>query len=228
MIRFVLLDLDDTILDFHRAEALAVSRTLSEIGVEPTEATVRRYSEVNAAHWRMLERGEITRHEVLTGRFRQLFSELGVERDPEQTLRIYESHLSRGHFFIPGAEALLETLSKRYALYLVSNGNRTVQKGRLESAQIGRYFKDIFISQDIGADKPNKLYFDRCFARIPYFDPAQAILVGDSPTSDILGGVNAGVRTVWFNPHRRPPHPEIRADYEIDDLAQLPPLLEIL
>ncbi len=228
MIRFVLMDLDDTILDFHRAEAAAVSKTLLRLGVEPTEQIVQRYSEVNAAHWRMLERGEITRPQVLTGRFRQLFSEIGADCDPEQTQQIYESHLSQGHYFIPGAEQLLEDLSGKYLLYLVSNGNAAVQEGRLKSSGIEPYFEEIFISELIGADKPSKAYFDRCFARIPDFDPDHAILIGDSPTSDILGGINAGVKTCWFNPHHRPPHPEIRADFEIHQLCQIPPLLSTL
>ena len=228
MIRFVLMDLDDTILDFHRAEAAAVSKTLLRLDIEPTEQIVQRYSEVNAAHWRMLERGEIARPQVLTGRFRQLFSEICVGCDPEQTQQIYEAYLSQGHYFIPGAEQLLEDLHGKYLLYLVSNGNAVVQEGRLKSSGIIPYFEEIFISELIGADKPSKAYFDRCFAKIPDFDPEQAILIGDSPTSDILGGVNAGVKTCWFNPYHRPPHPEISADFEIDHLCQIPPLLSTL
>lgn len=228
MIRFVLLDLDDTILDFHRAEAEAVSKTFLRLGIEPSEEIVRRYSEVNASHWRMLERGEITRPQVLTGRFRQLFSEIGADCDPEQTQQIYEAYLSQGHYFIPGAEQLLEDLYGNYLLYLVSNGNAAVQEGRLKSAGISYYFEEIFISELIGADKPSKTYFDRCFARIPDFDPRKAILIGDSPTSDILGGINAGVKTCWFNPQHRPPHPEICADFELDHLCQVPSLLSAL
>lgn len=228
MIRFVLLDLDDTILDFHRAEATAVSKTFLRLGIEPTAQLVQRYSEVNAAHWRMLERREITRQQVLTGRFRHLFSEIGADCDPEQTQQIYEAYLSQGHYFIPGAEALLEELHGKFLLYLVSNGNAAVQEGRLKSAGIAPFFEEIFISEHIGADKPSKQYFDRCFARIPDFDPDQAILIGDSPTSDILGGINAGVKTCWFNPNHRPPHLQIHPDFEIDCLSKLIPLLEAL
>lgn len=228
MIRFVLMDLDDTILDFHRAEAAAVSRTFEILGIDPKPELVQRYSEINAAHWRMLERGEITRPQVLTGRFFQLFSEIGANCDPERTQQIYEAHLSRGHYFIPGAEQLLSDLRGKYLLYLVSNGNAVVQEGRLKSSGIAHYFEDIFISEIIGADKPSKEYFDRCFVRIPEFDPKQAILIGDSPTSDILGGIRAGVKTCWFNPQHCPPHPDIHADYEIDRLSAFPALLETI
>ena len=226
MIRFVLMDLDDTILDFHRAEAAAVSRTFERMGIEPSTELVQRYSEINAAHWRMLERGEITRPQVLIGRFRQLFSEIGADCDPEKTQQIYEAHLSRGHYFIPGAEQLLRDLHGEYLLYLVSNGNAVVQEGRLKSAGIAPFFEDIFISEEVGADKPSREYFDRCFAKIPEFQPEQAILIGDSPTSDILGGIHAGVKTCWFNPDHRPPHPDIQADFEIDRLSALPALLK--
>ena len=225
MIDTVLLDLDDTILDFHKAEAIAVRQALTEMGVDVTDAIVARYSELNAQQWRLLEAGEITRAQVLTRRFELLYAELGLTRSGEETQQRYECLLSQGHYFLPGAEELLETLSQRYALYLVSNGNAVVQEGRLKSANIGRYFQDMFISEHIGADKPQKLFFDRCFQRMPGFRRETAIIVGDSPTSDIRWGINAGIRTCWFNPHHKPPHPDIPADYEIDALSKLPPLL---
>lgn len=226
MIETVLLDLDDTILDFHKAEAIALRRALTEMDVSVTDAICERYSEINAAQWRALEAGEITRKQVLTRRFELLYAELGVMRSPEETQRRYEGYLSQGHYFIPGAEELLEALFPRCALYLVSNGNAVVQEGRLKSANISRYFREIFISEHIGADKPSRVYFDRCFARIPGFRRETAILVGDSLTSDIRGGINAGVRTCWFNPRHKPKNPDIPADYEIDALSDLPPLLE--
>lgn len=226
MIRFVLLDLDDTILDFHRAEAKAIRKTLMELGAPADDAVIKRYSEINAEHWRRLESGEITRQQVLTGRFQQLFLELEVDLDASVTQRVYENYLSQGHYFVPGAETLLEMLCSTYRLFLVSNGNAVVQEGRLRSANISHYFEDIFISEKIGADKPSKIYFDCCFSQIEQFDPSEAILIGDSPTSDILGGINAGVKTCWFNPHHRSPHPSIHADYEVDSLLQIPDLLQ--
>lgn len=226
MIKTVLLDLDDTILDFHKAEGIALRKALTEMDVPVSDEIAERYSEINAAQWRALERGEITRQQVLTRRFRFLYAELGVERSAEETQKRYEHYLSQGHYFLPGAEELLKALYPKYDLYLVSNGNAVVQEGRLKSANISRYFREIFISEHIGADKPSKVYFDRCFAKIPGFQKETAILVGDSLTSDIRGGINAGVRTCWFNPNHKPKNPEIPADYEIDKLSDLPPLLE--
>ena len=117
-------------------------------------------------------------------------------------------------------------LSEKYALYLVSNGNLKVQEGRLKSANISHYFRDIFISEKIGADKPSRVFFERCFAAIPDFDRSRSIIVGDSLTSDILGGINAGIRTCWFNPNDKPSDPLIVPDYMIRDLRALPLLIE--
>ena len=223
---FVLLDLDDTILDFHQAEANAVSKTLAQLGIEPEESIIRRYSQINAGRWELLERGLITREEVLTSRFEMLFSELGVERSGVEAQKIYEGLLGRGHWFMPGAEALLKELYGKYRLFVVSNGNLSVQDSRIASAGIAGYFEEIFISQKIGFDKPRKEFFDACFARIPGFDRERAIIVGDSLTSDIQGGINAGIKTCWYDPRVKTPREDIRPDYRITALDQLPALLE--
>lgn len=222
----VLFDLDDTLLDFHKAEAVAIRRTLTAVGAPANDETAARYSEINDAHWKRLEKGELTRVQVLTGRFAQLFRELGVSFSPEDAWHIYERNLSEGHWFIDGAVELLETLAPHYTLCLVSNGTASVQDKRIESAGIARYFEQIFISQRVGVNKPATAFFDHCFAALPHLDRDRTIIVGDSLTSDILGGRNAGIRTCWFNPHHLPPRADIPADYEIAALCELPPLLK--
>jgi 2-haloacid dehalogenase len=137
-------------------------------------------------------------------------------------------NLAQGHYFLPGAEAAVARLSEKYKLYLVSNGTTDVQMSRLESAGIGKYFQEIFISQDIGVDKPDKVFFDRCFARIPGFEKQKAMIVGDSLTSDIQGGRNAGIATCWVNPKEKPAREDIPADYQIKALSELEALLETL
>lgn len=227
MIECLLLDLDDTILDFHKAERIALSKTIRDFGVEPTEEVLTLYHAINKRHWEMLERGELTRAQVLVNRFGVLFAQLGVAVDPEQCARAYEKNLSVGHYFLPGAEEAVAALSRKYRLFLVSNGTASVQKGRMTSANLYRFFEQVFVSQEIGFNKPAKAYFDACFARIPNFDPKKAIIVGDSLTSDILGGKNAGIATVWVNPNHLPAG-EIVADHEIEGLYQLPALLETI
>ena len=197
MMEFLFLDLDDTILDFHKAERIALSKTLREFGVEPTEDVLALYHRINRWHWEQLEQGKLTREEVLVGRFAALLRELGVSADAVRCTRSYEGNLAVGHYFLP-------------------------------SANLYRFFETVFISQELGFNKPAKEFFDACFARIPDFDPKKAVMVGDSLTSDILGGKNAGITTVWVNPERRLPHPEIVPDYEIESLAQLEALLETM
>ena len=228
MIEFLFLDLDDTILDFHKAEYIALGKTFRGFGLEPTEDVMARYSLINKAHWERLERKELTREEVLVGRFAVLFGEYSIKVDPTLCARTYEDNLSIGHYFLPGAEEALERLSKKYKLYLASNGTAKVQAGRLASANISHYFQEIFVSQEIGANKPDILYFQRCFAKIPNFDAERSMMVGDSLTSDILGGIQAGMKTCWVNPNGKT-HPEnIRPDYEIKALWDLEALLETL
>lgn len=226
MIEFLLLDLDDTILDFHKAERIAITKTIRDFGVEPTEAVLSRYHDINKWHWEQLELGNMTREEVLVGRFAKVFQEFGVAVDPVAVARAYEKNLSIGHYFLPGAEAAVDALYKKYRLFLTSNGTASVQKGRMTSANLYRFFEKVFVSQEIGHNKPAKAYFDACFAQIPNFDPEKAMIVGDSLSSDILGGINAGIKTCWVNPTHAAPKNGIKPDFEIEALHQLPALLE--
>ena len=204
MIKYLFLDLDNTILDFTKAESIAIRRTMSVYGLEPTDALARRYSAVNDRHWKALERGELTRDQVVVGRFAAFFGEQGIAVDAAAVAKTYETLLSQGHYFLPGAEeAVKEKLYDKYKLYLASNGTAVVQKGRMTSADLYPYFEESFVSQELGHNKPSLEYFQAAFARIPGFDPNECLMVGDSLTSDILGGKNAGLRTVWVNPHHK-------------------------
>ena len=181
----------------------------------------------NQLHWQMMERGEITREQVLVDRFAMLFRELGKTADPVAVARSYEKLLGVGHYYLPGAEQTLkQELFGKYRLFLVSNGTASVQHSRLESAGLYPYFEQVFISEELGSHKPEPAFFDACFAKIPDFDRTQALMVGDSLTSDILGGIRSGLRTCWVNPQGKDAPPEIQPDYQIQGLSQLPALLE--
>ncbi len=225
MTEFLFLDLDDTILDFQKAERIALAKSIREFGVEPTEAVLARYHEINKWHWEQLELGKLTRDQVKQDRFAALFRELGEPGDAAACARTYEHNLAIGHYFLPGAEEALEQLHGKYRLFLASNGTASVQKGRMTSANLYRFFEQVFVSQEVGYNKPSLEYFQACFARIPGFCPERAMMVGDSLTSDILGGIRAGIPTVWVNPQHKPSG-DIRPDYEIEALSQLPRLLE--
>lgn len=226
MIEFLFLDLDDTILDFQKAERLALAKTLESFGLPPTDTVLARCHEINREHWERLERKELTRQQVLVGRFAALFAEMGLSAQAEKVARAYEENLSQGHYFLPGAEEALQSLSKKYKLYLASNGTARVQAGRLKSAGIIPFFQEIFVSEEMGYNKPDPAYFDACFARIPGFRKDRAMMVGDSLTSDILGGIQAGIATCWVNPHHKTG--SIRPDYEIESIVQLEALLKNL
>lgn len=228
MYEFLFLDLDDTILDFQKAEAVAIAKALRNAGIDPTEETKALYSQINKRHWEMLERGEITRDQVKVFRFAQLFEALGVEADAKDAAMDYERLLAIGHYFLPGAEEAVASLSTKYRLFLASNGTASVQKGRMTSANLYRFFEKVFVSEEIGANKPSKEYFCRCFAQIMGFDREKALIVGDSLTSDILGGNRAGIATCWVNPKGAPRREDIHVDYEIKALSELEGLLNTL
>lgn len=225
MKKFVLLDMDDTILDFHKAERIALEKTLVMLGLEPSETVLSRYSEINAEQWRLLELGKLTREQVKERRYRLLFEEFCIDEDPVKAARTYEHNLSIGHYFIDGAEEMLETLSREYELYLVSNGSTDIQMPRIASGNIARYFRGIFISEAIGHNKPSKAYFDAVFAVIPDFEKEKAVIVGDSLSSDIKGGKVAEITTIWFNPSGKLIEKEPFPDYVISKLSELPMLL---
>lgn len=225
MIDTILFDLDNTLLDFDQAERIALTQTLLRLRIRPSEVILNRYSELNLAQWKLLEQGKLSRSEVKTRRYQILFDELGAACSAGEAAKIYESLLEVGHYFIDGAEELLRILSPRYRLYVVTNGTASVQKSRIKSADIGRYLAGVFISEEIGFNKPSSEFFDDCFAQIPNFRKNASIIVGDSISSDIQGGKNAGIQTVWFNPARLPNDSGVLPDYEIHELKELELLL---
>lgn len=228
MVEILLLDLDDTILDFGWAEEQAITRTMTDFGIDPTPETRSLYSRINKDYWRRLERKELTHEQVRVGRFAEFFRTIGADADANACADTYVGYLAQGHHFLPGAEDAVKRLSGKYRLFLVTNGNAPVQKGRLKSADLPRYFENIFISQEIGANKPAVEFFDRCFVQIPDFAKEKAMIVGDNLMSDILGGSNAGIATCWVNPKHLPRQEGIRVDYEIERIAQLETILDTL
>ena len=229
MIRVVLLDLDDTVFDFLYAEAEALRSLLRFYGIEPTEQTVQRYSEINDAHWKRLERQELTRAEVQVGRFEQLFGELGVTVDPEEANVRYKAMIAKIQRYIDGAEEMLADLrAGGYRIYVVSNGSKSVQTGRLAIAGLTDFFDGVFLSEELGVEKPDRRFFDACFRAADVSSKDETIILGDSLTSDILGGIHAGIKTCWFNQRGKAPRADIVPDYEISHLSQFIPLLKTL
>jgi len=232
MYKFLFIDLDDTILDFKKSEHKAIRKTLREAGIEPTDAVCARYSAINKGYWERLERKEVTRAQLQVGRFADLMAEYGIQGDAKACADRYMENLSEGTDCIPGAVETLKRfytdLRTQYKRYLVTNGNLETQVKRIQNSGLVRYFTEVYISGAIGVDKPDKEFFRYCFTRIPDFDPKQAMIIGDSLTSDILGGKNAGIATCWVNPDHKVAPPELQPDYEIENITQLEALLESL
>ncbi len=225
MIENLLIDLDDTLLDFGRAERVALTKTLLRCKCEPTEDILCRYHQINASLWRALEEGKIARAVLLTERFRRLSEEFSLSLDAQQVQSHYMEYLSMGYFLIPGALQMLDALSQQYTLYIASNGNVQTQLNRIAGAGLSGYFADVFLSESLGYNKPDTAFFDACLLRMKGAHRHNTVMIGDSLHSDILGGMRAGLRTVWFNPRHAPLPDDIRPDAVMDSPAQLPSLL---
>lgn len=227
MIKTVFLDLDDTVLDFGRGERHALIGAFKKLNIPCDDRTIDRYVEINLDCWRALERGELTLNEVLYGRFEKLFSEIKISASVEETQNTYQELLSHEHDFMPGGKELLDALrdSGKYRLFMATNGSPDVQYPRIADSGVGEYYEKIFISYELGVAKPKREFFEKCFAEIEGFKREEAIIVGDSLSSDIKGGINAGIKTCHFN-HRGREYTDIIPDYTIKDLSELIPLLD--
>lgn len=196
----ILLDADDTLLDFKASEAAAMGDTLQRFGLPDTPEIRAEYSRINLAHWKRLERGEITREELKVSRFRQFLTGLGSGADPAVCNDFYMSRLGSYSIELPGAAELCRRLAENHRLYIVTNGTASVQYRRLGASAFAPYMQKIYISEELGAQKPDKAFFDAVFADLGHPPREEIIILGDSQTSDMLGGKNAGITTCWFNP----------------------------
>ncbi|QCJ55287.1 YjjG family noncanonical pyrimidine nucleotidase [Enterococcus mundtii] len=223
----LLFDVDDTLLDFQQTETEALHQLFAEQGIELTPEIRTSYKALNHHLWREFEKGQMTRDEVTGNRFGLLFQQFGKTVDSQAMDQRYRHYLNQGHHWIPGSHELLEAVSIEAELYIVTNGVSQTQHQRLTDARMIHYFREIFVSEAIGAQKPMKAFFDHVFANIPELDKERTVIIGDSLTSDIKGGNEAGIDTIWFNKNKLPEIPEIQPTYRIDSLEELYPLLEI-
>lgn len=195
----LLFDADNTLLDFTAAEKMAIKMTCEELSVEFTEEVGKLYSSINDSLWKQLEKGEIERSEIKIERFRRLIKTLSLSVSAESMSETYIKQLSLQSPLIEGAKEMLETLHKKYDMYIITNGNAPVQKSRLEKSGILRFFGGVFISEEVGFPKPKKEFFEKVLLAIPERDKAKVCIIGDSMSSDILGGINSSLDTCWFH-----------------------------
>lgn len=224
-IKDVFIDLDNTLLDFYASEDAVLGKALAACGIVPFAETLALYERINANLWHELEQGRVAVDDIGVRRFALLLEALGEEGEPAQLAETYEAMLVDACHFMPGAQALLETLSARYRLQLVTNGMASVQYGRIQAAGIGHYFDHLFVSSDLGAVKPHPEFFEACFASIADFDKSCAVILGDGLGSDIRGGLAVGLRSIWYNPRHEENTTPWQPDAEVSDLAMVPSLL---
>lgn len=219
----ILFDVDDTLLDFSENEDQALTKTFSKLNHRFSSEDRRQYKSYNQHLWQQYEDGVITRSYLLQIRFKNFFKqEFNEDINNEQVTKIFLNFLAQGHQKIKGAAQLLTDLRMAGCrLFVASNGLPDVQRQRLQDAGLLQYFQALFVSGKIGYQKPAKEFFETAFQQIPAFDRQAAIIVGDSLSSDIKGGLNAGIKTVWFNPQHTKNTTMVRPDYEIADLIEL-------
>lgn len=223
----LLMDADDTLFDFHAAEREAFALLAKQFSLPGDEQTYALYHSINAALWKELEQGLTTKPALLTKRFRRLNAELGIKTDNSADMHAYyAAALGRQAILFPDARDICRKLANICRLYMVTNGNKSIQLPRFEQAGILPFFQDIFISDDIGHPKPKKEFFSYVANHIPNYVPHSTLIVGDSLSSDIQGGHNAGLDTAWFNPSGAKCTLDILPTYTIRSLDELFAILQ--
>ena len=219
---YLLFDADDTLFDFPKAAARAFSAMCRSNGVPDTLDTRALYHRINQELWAAFDRGEVSKDYVTLERFVRFFQALKLPRDPDKCNRDYLTALGAGVYPLPHAEAVCRELVRRgHKLYIVTNAVASVQRSRLHRSAVAPYITDAFISEEAGASKPSRTYFDYVFARIPGITRENCLLIGDSPSSDIRGANNAGIPCCWYDPHGTALPENLHIDYRITDLRQL-------
>jgi len=217
-----LFDADGTLFDFTLAEATAFRTVFEGYGFECSERIIALYSKINDSLWKTFETGAITIEGIKTKRFIRLFEELGFQCDAFDFNDKYVVELAKGAFLVDDAKEICEKItSLNKTIYIVTNGITQVQKTRLSKSLIKDYISDCFISEQIGFQKPDKRYFEFVFSQIPQISKDRVLLIGDSLTADIAGGINANIDTCWFNKNKIENQTNVKPTYEINKLSEL-------
>jgi len=218
------LDLDNTLLDFHKAEKTAIKKVLIKYSLPCDDHAVKLYSDINRSFWERFEKGEIPKSEIFEGRFKVFLSYYNLSGDTYAISNDYFLNLSEGYYTIDGAIDILDYLkSFGYKMYATTNGISTTQFKRVKNSGLEPYFNKVFVSEDAKSQKPEKEYFDYVISNIEEKDKSKILIIGDSQSSDILGGINSGIDTCWYNPDGI--SPTYKSKFEISSLTELKTIL---
>lgn len=223
MITTLLWDMDETLLNFAAAERAAINALFQEFGFgECSDAMLERYSKINRSYWERLERKELTKPEILVGRFRDFFEAEGLDSTVAAEFNEkYQLSLGDTIVFRDDSYNIVKSLRGKVKQYVVSNGTIAAQTKKLRLSGFGELMDGVFLSEDLGVEKPDILFFKKVFEKIHPEDKSQVMIVGDSLTSDIQGGNNAGIMTCWYNPEQKPYQGDLRINHEIRDLHEV-------
>ena len=223
MIKVILWDIDGTLLNFEEAEKHAIQACFAQFGLgDCTDHMLADYSAINRVYWQKLERGEMSKPDILIGRFATFFEKYGLDISCAPAFNAqYQISLGDTVCFNPNGLEVVTALQGKVKQYAVTNGTKVAQQRKLERSGLNQLLDGVFISEDLGIEKPGIGFFHRVWEQIGQFDPTEVMIVGDSLTSDIQGGNNAGILCCWFNPEGKENATKLRIDYEIKDLTQI-------
>ena len=220
-VKAILIDIDNTLLDFNKGSKIAMAKAFNECGIEFKDGYFDVFTRENDLLWEKIERGELTRLGLHKVRFYIIFDALGIKGDGDKAEIEFRKALFNVAEKVDGANELLEYLSKKYTLYCASNAIYNQQINRLKIAKMHDYFDGFFISETIGVQKPTKEFFDYCFKNMNGITKEQTIMIGDSLTADIIGAKNYGIKSIWYNHLKRENKTEILPDYEVASLLEI-------
>ncbi|MDE6189486.1 MAG: YjjG family noncanonical pyrimidine nucleotidase [Clostridia bacterium] len=224
----LLIDADDTILDFAASERDSVILLCKDYGIENGEEVAAKFKQINRRLWDMFERGEITREDIFYTRFEELFEYYAIKGlDVIEVGDAYRENMVHSKRIIHGARACINRLSQSHDLYCVTNGLTRTQKMRMKSSGLGKYFKKLYISQEMELSKPSKAFFDFVLKDVGEYDLNKTYIIGDSLSSDIQGGINAGIKTILFNKEGKAVK-DVVPDFEVKSFRELEKLVSEL
>ncbi|QUH19245.1 YjjG family noncanonical pyrimidine nucleotidase [Alkaliphilus sp. B6464] len=222
----IIFDADETLFDFKKSERDAFKNTMLEFDIEYDENHhLKIYTDINMAIWKEFEDGLINQKKLKVERFKRLSDKLNAGFDETAFAKSYIKHLSNASFLYDDTINLVESLHKDYRLTIITNGLTDVQDNRIRKSIIAEFFEDIVVSEEVEVSKPDPKIFEHALNNIKHTDKSKVLMVGDSLTSDIQGGINFGIDTCWFNPNKIVNKTGIKPTYEISNLMELKNIL---
>ena len=222
----IIFDADETLFDFEKSEKEALKRAMLDFNIDYIEEYhLKEYKKINKSLWKDFEEGLITQKKLKVERFKRLSDKLNINFDADKFAKSYMNHLANASFLYEGTTNLIESLNKFYKLSIITNGLVSVQDKRIRESTIAKYFDPIVISEEILVSKPNKKIFEYTLKHMNLSDKSKVLMVGDSLTSDIKGGINFGIDTCWFNPKKLKNESLIKPTYEVSSFEELKSLL---